>query len=96
MGLADRPRDDKPTCDQCDKHPSVRCPGCPKGPSRYEDKGMAAMIERDPELGRIVLRNAKAAKALAACPENHPAYRQLNNEYIEAGVALAAIREARR
>lgn len=85
-------------CDQCDKHPTVLCPTCPSrlpGMRSRDDQGFRRLYEHDPELARCLMLNARAAKALAQCAESHPAYAELDQEYIEAGLALMALRAKR-
>ena len=86
-------------CDQCDKHPSVWCPSCPRrmsGDPKRDDQGFSKLYKDDPSLARIQIKNARAAKVLSTTHESHPAYPMLEQAYIDAGVELMELWESRR
>lgn len=95
MALAAK-RDDNPDRCGCCGTGEFRCPRCPLGPKPYRDRGMDRLMRDDPEMGRVMLWNAKAARALVLCHESHPAFAELERDYIEAGARLAEIRAERR
>lgn len=89
--------DAQATCDVCGKAEYL-CPSCPRRPMNRPyrfDHGWKTIFDADRELAQVQLRNAKAARALACCAQSHPAYSQLDAEYIAAGMDLLALRARR-
>lgn len=83
----------RPRCWSCDgpNPPAFLCPTCPKRETqniRLFDHGWDGLRERDPEMARVLERNARAARQLAVTHESHPAYEETDREYIAAGMEL--------
>lgn len=87
-------------CGICEPNPPrYLCPTCPRralGQHSDDAHGWDRAIASDPALGRVQLRNAKAARMLAITPENHVTYPEWLAEYRSAGDELSALYAERR
>lgn len=89
-----------PKCWGCDSAnpPAFLCPSCPKrGQQDVKpfNHGWRALWQNDRELAEAMIREARAARALATTREDHPAYADVDGEYVRSGIALARLRARR-
>lgn len=85
-------------CNAASGPPEFLCPTCPRRMTqhvRLQDQGFRRLAAHDREMTRVQVRNAKAAQQLSTAHESHPGYRQLDQEYIAAGMELIILREQR-
>jgi hypothetical protein len=59
------------------------------------DHGWGRVTNDDQALARVMLRNARAARALSQLHESHPAYPETDRESIRAGIELMVFRAQR-